>query len=96
MKTLFEHISGNIQLPQNVKDYIYTKLGMKRYQLIDLGDNVKWRTIKMENALILVEGEVFFGFRSGIGPSAKLMEFIKTRPAGRGFVGRPIPMKVVI
>jgi hypothetical protein len=51
MKTLYEYLSGNIQLPQNVKDYIYTKLGTKRYQLIDLGDNVKWRTVKMENAL---------------------------------------------
>lgn len=80
MKTLFEHLSGNIQLPQNVKDCIYTKLGTKRYQLIDLGDNVKWRTVKMGDALILVEGEVFFGFRAGIGPSAKLMQFIKTRP----------------
>ena len=37
MKTLYEHIngplceylSGNIQLPQHVKDYIYTKLGTK-------------------------------------------------------------------
>lgn len=94
MTTLLEHIngplceylSGNIQLPQNVKDYIYTKLGTKRYQLIDLGDNVKWRTVKMENALILVEGEVFFGFRAGIGPSAKLMEFIKTRPNEGGYL----------
>lgn len=94
MTTLLEHIngplceylSGNIQLPQNVKDYIYTKLGTKRYQLIDLGDNVKWRTVKMENALILVEGEVFFGFRAGIGPAAKLMEFIKTRPNEGGYL----------
>lgn len=37
MITLYEHLGGNIQLPQNVKDYIYTKLGTKRYQLIDLG-----------------------------------------------------------
>lgn len=86
MITLYEHISGNIQLPQNVKDYIYTKLGTKRYHLIDLGDNVKWRTVKMENALILVEGEVFFGFRAGIGPAAKLMEFIKTRPNEGGYL----------
>lgn len=94
MQTLFEHIngplcehlSGNIQLPQNVKDYIYTKLGTKRYQLIDLGDNVKWRTVKMGDALILVEGEVFFGFRAGIGPAAKLMEFIKTRPNEGGYL----------
>lgn len=94
MRTLLEHINGplceylgnNIQLPQNVKDYIYTKLGTKRYQLIDLGDNVKWRTVKMENALILVEGEVFFGFRAGIGPAAKLMEFIKTRPNEGGYL----------
>ena len=83
---LCEHISSNIQLPQNVKDYIYTKLGTKRYQLIDLGDNVKWRTVKMGDALILVEGEVFFGFRAGIGPSAKLMEFIKTRPNEGGYL----------
>ena len=27
MITLYEYLSGNIQLPQNVKDYIYTKLG---------------------------------------------------------------------
>lgn len=86
MTTLLEHINGNIQLPQNVKDYIYTKLGTKRYQLIDLGDNVKWRTVKMENALILVEGEVFFGFRAGIGPAAKLMEFIKTRTNEGGYL----------
>lgn len=86
MRTLYEYLSGNIQLPQNVKDYIYTKLGTKRYQLIDLGDNVKWRTVKMENALILVEGEVFFGFRAGIGPAAKLMEFIKTRPNEGGYL----------
>lgn len=86
MRTLCEYLSGNIQLPQNVKDYIYTKLGTKRYQLVDLGDNVKWRTIKMENALILVEGEVFYGFRVGIGPSAKLMEFIKTRPNEGGYL----------
>ena len=94
MQTLFEHIngplcehlSGNIQLPQNVKDYIYTKLGTKRYQLIDLGDNVKWRTVKMGDALILVEGEVFFGFRAEIGPAAKLMEFIKTRPNEGGYL----------
>ena len=50
MITLYEYLSGNIQLPQNVKDYIYTKLGTKRYQLIDLGDNVKWRTVKMGDA----------------------------------------------
>lgn len=86
MKTLYEYLSGNIQLPQNVKDYIYTKLGTKRYQLIDLGDNVKWRTVKMENSLILVEGEVFFGFRAGIGPAAKLMKFIKTRPQYGGYL----------
>lgn len=86
MITLYEYLSGNIQLPQNVKDYIYTKLGTKRYQLIDLGDNVKWRTVKMENALVLVEGEVFFGFRAGIGSSAKLMEFIKTRPNEGGYL----------
>ena len=86
MKTLYGHLSGNIQLPQNVKDYIYTKLGTKRYQLIDLGDNVKWRTVKMENALILVEGEVFFGFRAGIGPAAKLMQFIKTHPNEGGYL----------
>lgn len=86
MKTLYEHLSGNIQLPQNVKDYIYTKLGTKRYQLIDLGDNVKWRTVKMGDALILVEGEVFFGFRVGIGPAAKLMEFIKTNPNAGGYL----------
>lgn len=86
MITLYEYLSGNIQLPQNVKDYIYTKLGTKRYQLIDLGDNVKWRTVKMGDALILVEGEVFFGFRAGIGSSAKLMEFIKTRPNEGGYL----------
>lgn len=93
MTTLLEHIngplceylSGNIQLPQNVKDYIYTKLGTKRYQLIDLGDNVKWRTVEVKG-LVLVEGEVFFGFRAGIGPSAKLMEFIKTRPQEGGYL----------
>ena len=94
---LCEHISSNIQLPQNVKDYIYTKLGTKRYQLIDLGDNVKWRTVKMGDALILVEGELslsvarnsvesFFGFRAGIGPSAKLIQFIKTRPNEGGYL----------
>lgn len=81
---LCEYLSGNVNLPQNVKDYIYTKLGTKRYKLVDLGDNVKWRTVKMEDALILVEGEVFFGFRAGIGPSAKLMEFIKTLPNDGG------------
>lgn len=97
MRTLYEYLSGNIQLPQNVKDYIYTKLGTKRYQLIDLGDNVKWRTVKMGDALILVEGErsqsvtrnsveSFFGFRAGIGPSAKLMQFIKTRPNEGGYL----------
>ena len=37
MITLYEHLGGNIQLPQNVKDYIYTKLGTKRYQLITDG-----------------------------------------------------------
>lgn len=84
MVTLCEYLSGNVNLPQNVKDYIYTKLGTKRYKLVDLGDNVKWRTVKMEDALILVEGEVFFGFRAGIGPSAKLMEFIKTLPNDGG------------
>lgn len=84
MVTLCEYLSGNVNLPQNVKDYIYTKLGTKRYKLVDLGDNVKWRTVKMGDALILVEGEVFFGFRAGIGPSAKLMEFIKTLPNDGG------------
>lgn len=92
---LCEYLSGNVNLPQNVKDYIYTKLGTKRYKLVDLGDNVKWRTVKMGDALILVEGERyllaarnsverFFGFRAGIGPSAKLMEFIKTLPNDGG------------
>lgn len=84
---LCEYLSGNVNLPQNVKDYIYTKLGTKRYKLVDLGDNVKWRTVKMEDALILVEGEVFFGFRAGIGPSAKLVEFIKTLPKVYAVIG---------
>lgn len=95
MITLCEYFSGNIQLPQNVKDYIYTKLGTKKYHLVDLGDNVKWRTIDTKG-LILVEGEVFFGFRVGQGPSAKLMKFIKTRPNEGGnltnFRGTSLPI----